>query len=186
MVTLAAVLFAVGSYWNFHVMRKDRDAARQEVIDTFDSLGYRLALGGFVGVVFRHPTGETGYSFSLSFRNGGTEPIAYEVESMSVVMGNGHTAPSDSESLSTGAIILPGQSDQYGYPDIYAPIDPPLSGHIEGCVLYRHPKDPRFFRMRFKSQIKPITPQSLGVLPGVAFTFVADGDVLHDRVDPNA
>jgi hypothetical protein len=185
MLTLAFALMTVSAFLRFHEMRKQRDAAHRDLMVTFDSLRYRFSFKGVAGVAFRHPQApegkQTGYAFMLGLYNGASEPIEYEMKSVSIVMDSGDTALPQ-EAASNEAIVLPGETHEYGYPDIYAPIDPLLNGRIEATILYRHPKDRRTFSMHYNAKIVVRTPQTAGIVPNVTFHPILEGKVTHDLV----
>jgi hypothetical protein len=183
MLSLGFLLFAIGSFLNFHKMRMERDQARQEVLDRFDAMRYRFALEGVEG----HPAEgakvpggplEFGYQFILKFRNNSTELMEFSVESLSIVMTGGHSADPNEHWTSDSGLIAPGGTYDFHYHWINAPVEPLLLGTGQYSIRYRRPGDPKEFLTRHKFEIRWTVPP--GGPPQVRWLTV--GKVTHERV----
>lgn len=148
----------VAQFLAFHDVRKERDAARQEMRDRFDQLRYRLKLSGLFATIgpLLDSNGVPGNPvciFTLEFLNGSPDVIEFDVEQLSIALGT-HTANPTDVWGSTSQIVLPGRTANFTYHAIEVPQLPIKDGGLADLiVVYGHPSGGRRFRMRHKFEI---------------------------------
>ncbi len=162
--SLLSAGFAVAIFGSFHDVRRERDAAKNEMASRFDALRYALSFSGIGSHV--HPRGDAATSdvqISFELTNNSAEFLRYEFEDATVVI-EGRQSADDDPALVNGGILAPHESAR----QISAPVcGVPLawqSGTLTFTVRYGHPSAP--FRYR-KTQERRLSMRRLaGHAPG--------------------
>lgn len=165
-----AMLLALGAALSltFHEVRLERDRERRDKEERFSAVRYSLQMQQLQGDIARERDGNWAYYFRLVFRNGGVEPLEFEITQIQIIVA-GNTAPPESKFLSTRGLILPGNTYSFlyhripvasvrpvpGRGHIWDPSTPPepQAGQGEYKIVYGHPSGGPKFLMSHKFAI---------------------------------
>ncbi|MCA1701914.1 MAG: hypothetical protein LC808_01030 [Actinobacteria bacterium] len=151
-VALSGVFFAQYRAWrdaHFRVL-----TLSHEIRQRFDSVKYGLLFDrAVITVRLRREDQEPGVHVGISLKNGATEPLVFDVESMNVTLDS-YTLTEPTFDTS-GAILAPDQGYFYWFPWFDGlEVRRGMKGTIDYVVLYGHPEQGPRFRLEHRQEIE--------------------------------
>lgn len=146
MLSLGFFLGAVAFFLNFHQMRIQRDAARDDLTKRLAGIRYRLKLGAVNESIYPGAVpGRWEIAHGIELQNGAKETIEYEIEKFEVVVDGCRSGTFSPHA--TQGFLLPETAESIACPSVVNVVQPGLGQGVL-VVRYRHADDGPWFRYR--------------------------------------